>query len=498
MRHLRRIFRKRAAFLAVAVTACGLAAWLAGCTNEPFDPESVTNIPPVATIFVTPGVGGELNPTSYYDRTFSWSGTDPDGFVVEYYVSIETEETAAPWVATQQTDTTMTFSTDDLGQAQALIRLACRDDRGALSDTVSRHIPLQNFPPVINFVTDYDTTFWSFGSANFRLFAVDLDDNTTMGDSIIYFLDTADSTLAPIPEGEADADPNVRPVIKRIEDLASGRFSIDLSDITPRGSRTLHVRASDEADATGAFDWEWDARPTLSNVLLVDDFLGNLDVPFYYAAMDSLYGPDGWSIYDMADGLPDRMWVFMSWLREYDAVFWYTGSSASANLASAAVYLHEYLNEPTDDDPDAGRLLLISKGLIGSTGSLPPTFIQETLGFERTPSQPMFYIPSDKLCMSVPAGRLPNLHFNHSYSAGVGITPRDDTEVIYQMEYYMFWSPTRRPPYEPIVGIRRPHTDTSLDASVVTVLLQFEAVNFTEGLGAVRGMLEGELGVELP
>jgi len=498
VRRLQRNPRKRAIVLAVAMTACGLAAWLAGCSNEPFDPESLTNIPPVASIFVTPGIGGELNPTSYYDRTFSWSGTDPDGFVVEYYVSIETEESPAPWIATQQTDTTMTFSTDDQGQAQALIRLVCRDDRGALSDTVSRHIPLRNFPPVINFVTDYDTTFWSFGSANFRLFAVDLDDNTTMSDSIVYFLDTADSTLAPISEGEAGADPNVRPVIKQIEDMVSGRFTIDLTDIAQRGLRTLHVRVSDEADATGAFDWEWDARPALSNVLLVDDFLGNLDVPFYYAAMDSLYGTDGWSIYDMADGLPDRTWVFMSWLREFDALFWYTGSSASANLAVAAVYLHEYLNVPTDDDPDAGRLLLISKSLIGSTGSLPPTFIQETLGFERTASLPMFFIPSDKLCMSVPAGRLPNLHFNHSYSAGVGMMPRDGTETIYQMEYYESWSSNDRPPYEPIVGIRRPHSNTGLDASAVSVMLQFEAVNFTDGLGAVRGMLENELGVDLP
>jgi len=501
MRLLRRGTRKRAVVMVVAAAACGLAAWLAGCTNEPFDPDSVPNIPPTATIYVTPYSGGELNPTSYYERTFNWSGSDQDGFVVEYHVSIEIEEgVAAPWVTTGRTDTTMTFTTDDLGEAHAFIHLACRDDRGAMSDTISRYIPLQNFPPVINFVANYDTTFTSFGAANFRLFAIDLDGNVTMSDSVTYFLDGADTTLAPVLEGEPDADPALRLVIKQIDNPNSGQFNIDLHRIEQRGLRTLNVRVKDEADATGSFIWEWEAKPALSSALLVDDFPGDLDVPFYYAAMDSMYGPGGWSIYKLSDGMPDRMWVLLETFREFDAVFWYTGSSSSSNLGAAAIYLHEYLNVATEYDPDKGRLLLIAKGLIGSAGgNLPPTFVQETLGVDRTPSQPTFNIPSDKTCLSVPAGRLPTLHFNHSYSAGVGMTPRTpDTEAIYQMEYNMFWSPTRRPPYEPIVGVRRPHSNTGEDASAVTVTLQFEAVNFSDGLAAVRVMLATELGVDLP
>lgn len=493
--------RRRALVLSLAAAACGCAAWLAGCTNEAFDPDSLPNSPPVATIYISPTTGGELNPTSYYERTFSWSGSDADGFVTEYHVSIGTVDGAeADWTTTQSTDTTMTFTTDDLGEALALVRLVCRDDRGALSDTVSRRIPLRNFPPVINFYTDYDTTFWSFGAANFRLFAVDLDGNVTMDDSVVYFLDTADTTLAPLPEGAPGADPNLRPVIKAFDDPNAGRFDIDLTSITERGTRVLNVRVSDEADATGTFAWAWEARPVLSNVLLVDDYLGDLDVPFYYATMDSLYGPGGWSKYDMTDGLPDRMWVFSSWLREFDALLWYTSTTTSPNLAAAASLVHEYLYTSTAEDPDAGRLLLISKSLIGSTGSLPPTFVQQTIGVLRTPSQPTFYIPADKLCLATPAGRLPDLHFNHGYSAGVGLTLNADgnTEAIYQMEYYMFWSPSRRPPYDPIVGVRRPHSNTGEPARAVTVTLQFEAVRFEDGLGAVRDMLENELEVVLP
>lgn len=492
--------RRRGLALAVAVAVCAGTAWLTGCENEPFDPESLANKAPVATIFVTPGVSGELNQTSYYERTFSWSGTDEDGFVVDYDVSISTDDDVeAPWITTTRTDTTMTFSTDDEGEALALIRLVCRDDRDALSDTAVCRIPLRNFPPVINFTTDYDTTYWSFGAASFRLFAVDLDGQVTMDDSVVYYLDTADTTLAPLPEGTTGADPNLRPVIMPLADASTGYFTIDLEEIATRGTRELTVHVSDEADATGSFVWSWDVRPALSNVLLIDDYAGDLDMPFYHAAMDSIYGAGAWSCYDMSEGLPDQTWIFESWLHEFDAAFWYTSANSSSNLADAAEALYSYINATTDNDPDGGRLLLISKGVIGGTSSLAPTFVQQTLGIMRTPSQPTFYIPSDKQCLAVPTGRLPDLSFNHSYSAGVGMTLYDDdTEAIYQMEYYLFWSASRRPPYEPVVGVRRPHSDSGEDARAVTVALQFEAVGFEQGLGAVRGMLENELGVELP
>ena len=53
-----------------------------------------------------------LNPTSYFNRTFRWSGTDVDGWVVEYHLSIRTDSAVpAPWDTTARTDTTMSFVT---------------------------------------------------------------------------------------------------------------------------------------------------------------------------------------------------------------------------------------------------------------------------------------------------------------------------------------------------------------------------------------------------
>jgi len=489
----------RGAVLLAAAASCALAAHLAGCTNDPYDPSTVLNIPPVARIYVSDGPGGELNPTSYYERTFHWSGSDQDGFVVEYHVSIEIEAgVAAPWAVTIGTDTTMTFTTDDLGEAQALVRLACRDNDGAMSDTISQYIPLRNFPPVINFAADFDTVTWSFGAANFRFFALDLDGHVTMDDSIVYYLDTADTNLAPVQEGLPDADPNLCPVIKGIDDLETGTFAVELHDIRDPGQRTLNVRVGDEADATTNFSWTWEVLPALGTVLLVDDLIGDLDVPFYHGTMDSIFGAGQWSRYDMSLGLPDRNWVLLETFRQFEAVFWYTGAATSASLGDVAAELEQYVTEPLAPGGQPGHLLLIAKGVIGGSSSLPPSFVQNTLGISRTPTQPTFYIPQDKTCLATPTGRLPDLHFTNSVTAGVGLQPMPGSEAIYQMEYYLFWSPTRRPPYEPIVGVRNPDTATATHARSVVISLQFENVEPSEGLASLRAILQDEMGVTLP
>ncbi len=473
------------------------AAWWAGCTNDPFDPSSVPNQRPVARIFVTPVAGDSLNPTSYFRRTFHWSGTDEDGFVVAYYVSIETQVgEAAPWDTTTRTDTTMTFVTDDEGRATALIRVACVDDRGAVSDTVAQFIPLRNFPPVINFVSDYDTVRWSYRAADFRCFALDLDGQETMDDSVTFYLDTADTTLPPLPLGAPGADPNLRPVRQALDDPQQGLFEIDLHDVTTPGERTLTILVSDEAHATTRFTWTWEVKPAVGPVLLVDDFPGNFDRDFYYSALDSVLGPGQWSLYDLNDGLPDRLWVLTETFRQFPAVFWYTAATTSQKLAAATDPLTAYL-DPAEPGVPPGRLLLVSAGVIGGSQQLPPGFVTGVLGIGRTPTQPQFAIPQDKSAVAQRPG-LPDLHFTNSLSRGVGLQPQAGSEVLYQMEYYMFWSPTRRPPYEPVVAVRRPDAATSPRASAVTLALQLEYVQEADRIAALRALLGDELGVPLP
>ena len=118
--------------------AAAAALWLAGCAaNDPFDPDSVPNQPPRVRFFVGAVDSGGLNSTSYFERNFSWSGTDPDGWITGYQVSIRShQDEPAPWITTTCTDTTMTFVTDEDGNSEATFYLACTDNRRAVSATL--------------------------------------------------------------------------------------------------------------------------------------------------------------------------------------------------------------------------------------------------------------------------------------------------------------------------------------------------------------------------
>ncbi len=116
-------------FVVLAVLL-GLA--IASCTNDPFDPDSVTNQIPVVSFFVESiDPDDEFNPTSYYQRRFHWSGADADGRIEEFYVAIRTNtDPDAPWTSTTRTDTTITFVPDSEGVAEAVFpqsraRLGC-------------------------------------------------------------------------------------------------------------------------------------------------------------------------------------------------------------------------------------------------------------------------------------------------------------------------------------------------------------------------------------
>lgn len=486
-----------AALLATAVLA------LIGCAGDPFDPSSVPNARPVARLFVTSQPGDTLNPTSYFRRTFYWSGTDVDGFVREFHVSIETEEgVAAPWDTTAATDTTMTFATDVAGRARAVFRLACRDDRGALSDTLVQYVPLRNFPPVIHFVTGYDTVFWSYGSANFRYEAADEDGQVTMDDSVTYYLDTADAGAAPVPLGHPDADPSQRPVRMAIPEPASGEFEVELHGVIPPGPRTLNVLVGDEANAVTRHEWSWEARAASSPVLLVDDSAGDFDVATYHALMDSVFGPDAWALFEVEEGLPDRRWVVLETLRQFPCVMWYTGSSTSQAMADLSAQIVDYVR-PADPDRTPGRLLVVSRSLLGTSPvSLPPALVQNTLGVVSQPAVPSFFIPVNKRVFRFyddgdDANDQTDVTYRSVTSVGgaVGVAPMNGAEIIHRLERGNYFN---NRPSQPYVGVRFPHRDVQPLASAVTITVQWEHMRRDEVLAEFRRLLQDELGVVLP
>jgi hypothetical protein len=488
-----RSMRRRTLILALLAAAAG--AGIISCTNDPFDPESVANQRPVARIFISPTETDSLSPTSYYHRTFYWSGSDADGFVVEFYVTLETPAgAAAPWDTTARTDTTMTFTTDDEGHAEVMLRVACRDDRGAVSDTVSQYIPLRNFPPVLNFEADFDTVRWSFGAANFRLFTLDLDGNETLEPDYRYKLDTADTTIVR-DYGAPGADPALC-WVRRSFASAGGdwTFGIDLHDLTPSPVRTLTVAVSDEARAEARLDWTWEVREARGPVLLVADGSPFLD-ELYYAAMDSFFGPGQWSVYSMRNGLPDAGWVLLETFRQFEAVWWYTGSSGSQNLVDAVNPLRDYLN--ASPPVPRGRLLLVSRAVTGAYSDLPYGFIQTVLGVSPTASPPnIFYVPAGNVAEGQQAW-LPDLASAYNYAGTIGLQTLTGTEPLYRLEYCRTCYDTR-PPYDPVIAVRRPERSVDPQATVVVISTQLEYYDRAQTLAALRALLTAELGVSLP
>jgi hypothetical protein len=388
----------------------------------------------------------------------------------------------------------MTFITDDAGHAEANIHVACRDNDGAVSDTVTQYIPLRNFPPVINFQADYDTISWSYGAAIFRFFAIDLDGNETMSDSFRYRLDTADTTIVR-DFGAPDADPSLCWVRKAFDDDERRTFTVELRDVSAAVERTLTVAVSDEALAETRFPWSWQVREALSPVLLVMDAAPFID-ELYIALMDSVFGVDQWSRYEMLYfGLPDEEWVLLETFRQFSAVLWYTGSLASQTFETSTNLVSEYLYPP-EPEVDPGRLLFISKDAAGAYSNLPYAFIQSILGVSPTADPPnVFYIPTDKQALGQQAW-LPDITTPNGYAATVGVTPLNGTEILYQLEYCRCYDV--RPSFEPIVGVRRPERTTDPLARVVVMTTQLEYFVREEAIAALRAILSEEMGVTTP
>jgi hypothetical protein len=502
----------------VAVAIVAIAAIFAACTNDPFDPESVANRPPTVQFFATPVDDAELNPTSYFSRTFHWSGNDADGQVVSYDVSIRTDAAVpAPWVTTTRTDTTMTFTTDDLGEAEATFYLVARDDRGALSDTLVRFVPLRNFPPAVNFQSDFDplrnlqrefvmdgdtvvdTVYWNWGAMNVRCFALDIDGAATM-DTFYRYTTATPVPANTVPFDDPRADPDLFWVAVPFAGSGEIReFSIELDDVAP-GERTLTVAVGDEAEAETTLELTWEVREPRGPVLVIPDNSGGLTREFYGDILAGYFGEDGWDEYEFWFGFPDSPFVLLETMRKFEAVFWY-GSGTSAILERAANRdgaLERYVDPLDGADP--GRLLMVSRNLTGSNSGLPFYFRQTVLGVSPT-GAPASALEPEASAIGVQAlgavPGLPPMTLVSTQGRGVGLSLLDGSEELYRFEECLRCF-GRRPPFDPIIAARRPARDVEALARVVGVSFQLEFMDPDEVAAALAAILADELGVPAP
>jgi len=510
-RHARRVVAALPALMACAFVAC---------TNDPFDPDSVENQRPVVRFFATPTEpDGELNPTSYFSRRFHWSGSDADGHVREFYVSVRTDAAVpAPWDTTTRTDTTMTFATDADGQAEATFYLACRDDRGALSDTLVRYVPLRNFPPALNFQSDFDplrnlqrefvlegdavvdTIYWNWGAMNVRGFAFDIDGNQTMDDTYRYTCAEVEPTVT-MPADDPDADVMLHWLEAPFEtDDDFREFTIRLAGL-PAGQRTLTVAVGDEAEAEARLELSWLVRAPRGPVLVIPDNSSGNARAFYREFLAGYLGEDGWDEYEFWFGFPDSPYILLESMRRFEVVLWFDGGSTSNNLLTAAGRggaLERYVQP--NDGAAPGRLLMISRNLTGSASDLPYYFRQTVIGVSPTGSPASQLEPESGAVGAVAVGarpHLPPMTLASTQARGMGLDLLAGTEELYRFEE-CFRCFGRRPPWDPIIAVRRPGRDTAELASAVGVSFELHHMDPEEARAALAAILAEELGVDAP
>ncbi len=500
------------------LTLVAVALGLIGCTtNEPFDPEVLDNVIPVARLFVeSPAEGEDLNPTSYFHRTFNWSGSDVDGWVTEFFVSIATEEgVPAAWVATQSTDTTMTFSPDPIsGEASATISVVCQDNRGAFSDTVSQFIPMRNHTPVVRFKSDFDYRqnmqrelvvepdsflYWNWGPTNFRLGVYDPDGLDTMNDYYRYTLADGDPEQEWL-EGDPSADIETGWIRAEFSPgVESYEFELFIANVTA-GQKTLTISVQDEAGGDAWFQYQWEVREPKNSILYVFDNSSGPGRDLYYAFLNETFGQDNWDEYDFVFGFPDHAFVLLETMKLFEVVLWTDGGSTTSSVMKRTFSRDGAMAQYLDG---GGHLMLVSKLVTEpdpETG-LSPVFIRNYLGIDPVEALPRgdLNIPMGKRAMpAVEAPDMPVIYKAANFGKGRGLDLLAYSEAIYRLEscprcYNDF------DPWDPVVALRRPpRLDDDLqpqNAHVICYSLQLEYFSQNQVIASMQHALSVEMGV---
>lgn len=504
----------------VLLALVAVAIWLIGCTaNEPFDPNVLDNLAPVARLFVeSPDEGEELNPTSYFHRTFNWSGSDADGFVENFFVSISTEEgVLTPWASTTETDTTMTFSPDPItGEASATISVVCQDNRGAFSDTISQFIPMRNHPPVVQFKSNFDPKqnmqrefvadpdsflYWNWGPTNFRLGVYDPDGLDTMDSYYRYTLAEGDPQQE-WDEGDPSADLETGWIRANfLPGAESYEFELFIANVTP-GQKTLTISVQDEAGGDAWFQYQWEVRAPINSILYFFDNASGPGKELYYAFLNETFGQDNWDQYEFVYGFPDKPFVLYETMKLFELVLWTDGGSTTSSVMKRTFSRDGVMAQYLDF---GGNLLLVSKLITEpdpDTG-LSPVFIRNYLGVEPNLALPRgtLEIPMGKRALpAVEAPAMPVIYKAMNFGSGVGLDLLAYSEPLYRLEYCVrCYNDQLDGPFDPVVAFRRPPRldDDGLpqSANVVGYALQLEYFSQSQAIASMQHVLSVEMGV---
>ena len=222
-------------------------------------------------------------------------------------------------------------------------------------------------------------------------------------------------------------------------------------------------------------------------ILLVDDSTDAVADAWYEAFMDGMFGAGNWDKYEIAtQGLPDPSELFLGTLAQYQGVLWYADTGTA--LAQVTLQLLDYLNPATPGVP-AGRLIVVLpldrstipiNLMLNGLGVSPALAPAETLNIGDGRTALGFGLEAIDL---VAAGL---------FIQGWGLQPLAGAEVITRMEYCGRCY-SSRPPFDPIVGVRRPDEFDPTFARTATFGIPLH--RFSNAATSLRDLMKYQMGI---
>ncbi len=378
--------------------------------------------------------------------TLSWYGTDVDGYITGYEISLNNKD----WFLTNKQDSTFIFSTEqgtDTSDIHFYVRaidnMQARDPEPAYLK-----VPIKNTRPTAVFDKDNmpgrlaNDTLYSVVPLLWR--ATDMDGDETIDSVFIKINDGAWFSLRrnitfvnivasnPYATGYTDA------TIYTSTQLTP--LTAKISGLNLNGKNTIYLKARDISGAESKIDTSGSfyLKNQTSDLLIVNGH-GSTQAPtpqsIYLPVVKDVYGS-----YDYLDLMIGNgrnrpiFWnsTFLLYLRLYNKVFWY--GNAIKLGAPANQLLLEYAANPIQGYLNSNKKMLISTSLPNRTVDLP----KDSPLFQYTPMDSISYsagqarILADSLMYSVRKPQYKDLRARVTINGVTPFYPKADAKVLYK------------------------------------------------------------------
>lgn len=387
----------------------------------------------------------------------SWYGTDKDGYVIGYEVSLDAQN----WGFTTTQDSTFRFDIP-AGQDSVDIKLYVRSlDNDSLRDPSPAEltIPLKNTPPVATIEKDVQTTGTSIGVATYRWNASDQDGDQTIIEAEVRFNNGAWYSIPPnqklltfVLDPNINSGPTTAEVYFANDDNPQ---TATIDGLEAGGSNTLYLRTKDIANSYSDID----TAEVVTLVLPTSDMLvisgqSSTVSGVYQTALNNIGASYDFLDYGINGG--ERQPAFWNptvnhIIKQYDKLFIHADAQVFQNQATGQTGpLLALMGIAVQEYTDMGKKLFVTTSfgtlsdLSGISGTYPMTDVVRSSGLVRVYPDSTTYALFD-------TAAYPLLQ---STNVLVGITPivkTADAENFYRTEL----TPLSGWQGDNLVGVRR-------------------------------------------